>query len=248
MELYAGMVDNLDHNVGRLLSYLESIGELDNTLIVFMSDDGAAAEDFYHHKDYGPFIREHFNEDYDRMGKADSFISYGPQWAEAGSAPFRFFKGYTTEGGMIAPLIISGPRVSGNNKTSHEFLTLMDLAPTFYELGGAHYPDQYHGKKTYALRGTSLLPYLGGFTSRVHGSDYVFGIEHANFAMLRKGDWKITNVERPFEKMNFKLYWVSEDLAELNDLKEAEPEKFSELLAEWESFYGEVGIQVPVPE
>jgi len=248
MELYAGMVDNLDHNVGRLLNYLEEIGELDNTLVVFMSDNGAAAEDFYHHKNYGPFIREHFNEDYDRMGKADSFISYGPQWAEAGSAPFRFFKGYTTEGGMIAPLIISGPGVHQKNHTSHEFLTLMDLAPTFYELGGAQYPDAYQGKKTYALRGTSILHYLSGSASRVHDSDYVFGLEHANFAMLRKGDWKITNVERPFEKQNFKLYRVSEDLAELHDLREAEPGKYAELLSEWEAFYREIRIQVPIPE
>ncbi len=248
MELYAGMVDNLDHNVGKLLNYLEEIGELDNTLVVFMSDNGAAAEDFYHHKNYGPFIREHFNEDYDRMGKADSFISYGPQWAEAGSAPFRFFKGYTTEGGMIAPLIISGPGVRHKNHTSHEFLTLMDLAPTFYELGGAQYPDAYHGKKTHPLRGTSILPYLSGSASRFHDSDYVFGLEHANFAMLRKGDWKITNVERPFEKQNFKLYRVSEDLAELHDLREAEPEKYAELLSEWEAFYREIRIQVPIPE
>ena len=248
MELYAGMVNNLDHNVGRLLDYLEEIGEINNTLVVFMSDNGAAAEDFYHHKNYGPFIREHFNEDYDRMGMADSFISYGPQWAEAGSAPFRYFKGFTTEGGMIAPLIISGPGVADKNGISHEFLTLMDLAPTFYELGRAKYPETYRGKKTHALRGTSLLPYLGGSSSRIHRNDYVFALEHANFAMLRKGDWKITNVERPFDKGNFKLHRVSDDLAELHDLKETEPEKYAELLAEWESFFREVRIQVPVPK
>ena len=92
MELYAGMVDNLDYNIGRLLDYLKDIGEFENTLIVFMSDNGAAAEDFYHHPRYGPFIREHFNEAYERMGEPDSFISYGPQWAEAGSAPFLLFQ------------------------------------------------------------------------------------------------------------------------------------------------------------
>ncbi len=81
MELYAGMVDNLDLNIGRLIQHLKHIGEYENTLIVFISDNGAAAEDFYYHEYFGPFIREHFNDDYESMGKPNSFISSGPQWA-----------------------------------------------------------------------------------------------------------------------------------------------------------------------
>ena len=247
MELYAGMVDNLDYNIGRLIDYLKDIGEYENTLIVFMSDNGAAAEDFYHHSHYGPYIRANFNEDYERMGKPDSFISYGPQWAEAGSAPFSYFKGYTTEGGMNAPLIITGPAVHRRNEVSDEFLTLLDLAPTFYEMAGARYPDRFLGRQTYPLKGESLLPYLTGKTARTHGDDYVFALEHANFAMLRKGKWKITNVERPLDKSNFKLHNLEEDLAELRDLKEAQPEIYEELLEEWDVFADEIRLQIPPP-
>ena len=247
MELYAGMVDNLDYNIGRLIDYLKDIGEYENTLIVFMSDNGAAAEDFYHHPHYGPFIRAHFNEDYERMGKHDSFISYGPQWAEAGSAPFSYFKGYTTEGGMIAPLIISGPVVHRRNEISDAFLSLVDLAPTFYEMAQARYPDRFLGRQTYPLKGESLLPYLTGKTARVHGDDYVFALEHENHAMLRKGRWKITNIEMPFDEANFKLYDISKDLAELKDLKEKEPEVFRDLLGEWEKFSREIRVQIPPP-
>ncbi|MDX1590771.1 MAG: sulfatase-like hydrolase/transferase, partial [Balneolaceae bacterium] len=105
MELYAGMVDNMDYNIGRLVSYLKEIGEYDNTLIVFLSDNGAAAEDFYHHPYFGPFLQEHYTEEYSVMGMEESFISYGPQWAEAGASPLKYFKGYTTPGGINTPLV-----------------------------------------------------------------------------------------------------------------------------------------------
>jgi arylsulfatase len=247
MELYAGMVDNLDYNIGRLIDYLKDIGEFDNTLIVFMSDNGAAAEDFYHHPRYGPFIRSRFNEDYERMGKADSFISYGPQWAEAGSAPFSYYKGYTTEGGMVAPMIVSGPLVNRRNEINHRFLSLIDLAPTFYELAGATYPKRFLGRQIHPLMGESLLPYLRGKTARIHDADYVFALEHRNYAMLRKGKWKITNIQRPLKTENFKLFDMSSDLAELRDLKDAEPEVFADLLREWDVHAREIKMQIPTP-
>ena len=247
MELYAGMVDNLDYNIGRLLDYLKDIDEFENTLIVFMSDNGAAAEDFYHHPNFGPFIRKHFNENYERMGEPDSFISYGPQWAEAGSAPFSYFKGYTTEGGMIAPMIISGAGVRRSNEIHQGFLTLLDLAPTFYEVAGARYPDRFLGRQTYMLKGKSLMPLLEGTTARVHGDDYVFALEHYNSAMLRKGPWKIVNTKKPLSGENFRLYNVARDLGEQEDLKEQEPEIYEELMAEWEAYSREVKVQVPPP-
>ena len=247
MELYAGMVDNLDYNIGRLFDYLKDVGEYDNTLIVFISDNGAAAEDFYHNDSYGPFIRSHFNEDFERMGKPDSFISYGPQWAEAGSGPFSYFKGYTTLGGMTAPMIISGPGVKRRDEISHGLATILDLAPTFYEISGAIYPRRFLGRQTYRLKGESLAPFLMGTTARIHGDNYVFGFEQNNYAMLRKGDWKITNIQRPFKTENFKLYNISDDLSEQHDLKSQEKEKYNELLSEWKVFSQEIKMQVPTP-
>lgn len=247
MELYAGMVDNLDENIGRLLLHLEEIGEMENTFILFMSDNGAASEDFFYNDRYGPFIRKHFNDSFECMGDPDSFISYGPQWAEAGSAPFRYFKGFTTEGGMVAPMIITGPGLKQKNKIHHGFVTLMDIAPTFYELAGAEYPETYRGKEVYPLKGESLIPFLTGQAQSVHGAEYVYGMEHGNRAMIRKGDWKITSSKLPFTPENFELFNLSEDLAELHDLKETHPEKYKELLEEWSRFSNRIKVRVPTP-
>lgn len=247
MELYAGMVDNLDYNIGRIIQHLKDIGQFENTLIVFMSDNGAAAEDFYNNSYFGPFLKQHFNDDYETMGQPNSFISYGPQWAEAGSSPFRHFKGLTTEGGINAPMIIAGPTIERNNEIHHEFVTLMDIAPTFYEVAQATYPEIFEGDEIYPLKGNSLMPFASGKSEQIHSSEYVFGLEHNNLAMIRKGDWKITNITRPFLEENFKLYNIAQDLAELTDLKESEPEKYKELLGEWRKFSNEVKVQIPPP-
>ncbi len=247
MELYAGMVDNLDYNIGRLILYLKDIGQFENTLIVFMSDNGAAAEDFFYHPDLGPFIREHFNDDYETMGQPNSFISYGPQWAEAGSSPFRYYKGYTTEGGIIAPMIMAGPNVERINEIQDVFVTLMDLAPTFYEVAQVKYPERFDEHDIYPLKGNSLIPFVSGKENLIHSSEYVFGLEHDNLAMIRKGEWKITNITSPFHEGNFKLYNLTQDLAELHDLKEVEPAKYNELIEEWRKFSNEVSVQIPPP-
>lgn len=247
MELYAGMVDNLDYNIGRLIQYLKDNGLYENTLIVFMSDNGAAAEDFYYDQEYGPFLREHFKDDYENMGKPNSFVSYGPQWAEAGSSPFKYFKEFTTEGGINTPMIISGPDITKKNEISDEFVTLMDLAPTFYEVAQTTYPEKFEGNDLYPLKGNSLIPFLTGKTEQIHSSNYVFGLEHNNRAMIRKGDWKITNITSPFLEENFKLYNLSQDLAEQNDLKESEPEKYRELIEEWKKFSTDIKAQFPLP-
>ena len=247
MELYAGMVDNLDFNIGRLIQHLKNIGEYGNTLVLFMSDNGAAAEDFYYHASLGPFIRKHFNDDHESMGKPNSFISYGPQWAEAGSSPFRHFKGLTTEGGIVTPMIISGPGVVRKNEINHNLVTLMDIAPSFYEVAKTEYPPTFRSKNLYPLKGKSILPVVSGAADEVHSSEYVFGLEHDGRAMLRKGHWKITNNTRPFLPENFALYDLSKDLAELHDLKNRQMDKYKELLQEWSKFSNEIKAQFPPP-
>ena len=251
MELYAGMVDNLDHNIGRLITYLKEIDEYENTLFVFMSDNGAANRDFIdgdRYKELSKILRENYNDDYDNMGNANSYISYGPQWAEAGSSPFRYYKDYATQGGINTTMVISGPRVSRKNEIHHGFTSLLDLAPTFYELADIKHPKEYHGNEIYPLKGNSLIPFISGSSDLIHDSNYVFAIEHYGHAMLRKGDWKITNFIRPFKVENFGLYDLSNDITEQNDLKTKEPEKYKELLNEWDTFSKEIRIQTPPPK
>jgi arylsulfatase len=121
MELYAGMVDNLDYNIGRLINYLKDIGEYEHTLIIFLSDNGAAGEDFYCRDGFKELLQANFTDSYDDMGKPNSFISYGPQRAEAISAPFKYYKSFSIEGGMTVSRMASGPGVNAQNPINESF-------------------------------------------------------------------------------------------------------------------------------
>ncbi len=243
MELYAAMVDNLDRHIGQLLQYLEESKQFDNTIIVFMSDNGAAAEDFYNRRDGpGPFLRENYDNSYDNMGKASSFVSYGPQWAQAGAAPFKLFKYYSTQGGIVTPLIISGRNVERKPGLQNTFITVMDLAPTFLELAGIKYPATYNNKKVAPMLGESCLSFIRGKANAVHANSYVFGLEHDGQCLLIKGNWKITNISRPFDETSFALYNLSEDLGETTDLSKSNPKKFTEMMNEWKVFKKKTGV------
>lgn len=246
MELYAGMVDNLDYNISRLVNYLKKIGKYENTLFVFMSDNGAANRDFINDNRYQIF-KEYYNDDYDNMGQANSYISYGPQWAEAGSSPFRYFKDFATQGRINTTMIIKGPSVSRKNEIHHGFVSLLDFAPTFYEVANVKYPETYNDNRIYPLKGNSLIPFVSGQSNEIHDSTYVFALEHYGNAMLRKGNWKITNFTRPFKSENFALYNLKNDLGEQNDLKEIHKEKYEELISEWNKYSIEAKIQHPTP-
>lgn len=245
MELYAGMVDNLDTNVSRIINHLKEIGKYENTLIIFISDNGAAGEDYFGDPGIRPNINPYFNDDFEDMGKPNSFISYGPPWAEAGTAAFKYFKEYSTNGGIIAPMIVSGPLIKNTNTVNGDFVTIMDIAPTIYELSGINYPEKWKGNPVYPLRGTSLFPVVSGAEKDIHPDTYVFAMEHAGHAMLQKGHWKITNKVRPFNEANFELFDLSQDLGENHDLKNTAPAKYKELILDWRAFSKEVRLQLP---
>ncbi|MGB5387426.1 MAG: arylsulfatase [Eudoraea sp.] len=245
MELYSGMVDNLDVNIGRIVQHLKDIGEYENTLIIFMSDNGAAGEDYYNNPVIRPHINPYFNNNYETMGEANSLISYGPQWAEAGSSPFRYYKEYATNGGIIASMIMSGPMVEQQNVIANDFLTVMDIAPTLYDIAKINYPPEFNGNSLFPLKGKSLLSFISGKAEVIHTNDYVFGLEHSGNTMLRKGQWKITNFSDPFSLSAFELYNLDEDLGEMHDLKTSHPEKYQEMYQEWTNFASDIKVQLP---
>ena len=244
MELYAAMVENLDDHVGRLVGQLKSTGLYNNTLIVFMADNGAAAEDFYHRGPAGfvSHTRRHYDNSYENMGKPMSWVSYGPQWAEAGSAPFSRRKSYTREGGLVAPMIIRGPGVEGQATINRSYFTVMDLAPTFIEIAGATYPSNGSVKP---MLGESMTGLLSGEASEVHGDDYVTALYHAGRAFLRQGGWKLVTAEPPFDESKFELFDIDADPGETNDLAEAESARFSEMIALWRVTRRKLGIILP---
>ncbi len=245
MELYAAMVSNLDEHVGRLVAYLRQHGLYDNTLIVFMSDNGAAAEDFYGNPEWGDYYaytRAHYNNDFENMGKPDSFVSYGLGWAEAGSAPFSRFKGFTREGGITAPMIISGRGVSVRGAINSAYLTVMDLAPTFLEVAGAEYPAE---GSVQPMRGASMSSLLAGQSSTVHDEDYVTVHAHGGRVALRQGRRKLTNLERPFDESRLELFDLQADPGETRNLAETMPGKYEEMLELWSVERRARGIVLP---
>lgn len=234
MELYAGMVDNLDHHIGRVIQMLKDIGEYKNTVIVFMSDNGAAGEDFYNHPN-ADFLRSKYDNSLENMGTPRSFVSYGPPWAEAGSAPFRYFKGYTYEGGIVAPMIIRSPTMETGGDIYDGFTILTDLAPTFYEIAGVSYPDSLDGSPIRPLPGTSLTPILQGDTAKIGSRDNAWIMEHEGRLLVRKGDWKLVSKEW-VDTTNFELYNLARDPSESHNVKDQHPGKFQELIEEWKEY------------
>lgn len=242
MELYAAMVQNLDFHVGRLVDHLKEIGEYDNTLIVFMSDNGAAAEDFFYVGQFSDYLQGNYDNSYENMGRPMSWVSYGPQWAEAGSAPFSRYKGFTMEGGMVAPMIVTGPGVEREGEIHRSYTTVMDLAPTFLELAGAEYPSD---GSVWPMLGESILAVLNGGSETVHANDYVTTLFHSGRAFVRQGKWKLVNLDRPFDEAGFRLFDLEADPGETRDLSTREPERYTLMLELWRVKRRELGIVLP---
>lgn len=239
MELYAAMVDNLDHHVGRLVDWLKDNGQYENTLIVFMSDNGAAHEDFY---ETLPYVRAHYDNPYERMGRAGTWISYGAPWAEASSAPFSRYKTYTREGGMVAPFIARGPGVTSHGAIADAYVTVMDVAPTLLAMAGAKYPAD---GSVASMEGESMTALLSGAADRVHDDAYTTAFFHGGRAFARQGRWKLVTLEPPFEESKFELFDLVADPGETTDLSASEPGRHREMLELWRTERTRLGIVLP---
>ena len=234
MEIYAGMIANLDYNIGRLVQYLKDIGEYDNTLFVFLSDNGPDAFEFNETPDK--------KNPYPYMGTANSYTAYGPQWAHASSAVNSFYKGYSSEGGIHTPMIVKMPFKNEGGNLTNTFTTIMDLAPTFLEVAGAKYPSTYKGHALMSYQGTSILPFLDKKKKSIHDADYVMGWELFGRCAVRKGKWKITKIERPFGYGEFELFDMEKDPTESHDLSKQNQQVYQEMLHHWNDYVKDNGV------
>ena len=237
MELYAAMLDNLDFHVGRILDSLQTKGLLENTLIVFMSDNGAAANDFYVTEPFQSFLQPRYDNSYENMGLPTSFVSYGPQWAHAGAAPFNRYKGFGTEGGTAVPIIVTGPMVPFRGEITGAYATVMDLAPTILEIAGATYPGSHGSSSTRPLLGQSMLALISRRSDSVHAPDYVVAFEQNGRAFLRRGDWKLVAHDLRQGEDAFMLFNVAKDLGETTDLSSISPTKYLEMKTLWSQYW-----------
>jgi arylsulfatase A-like enzyme len=242
MQVYAGMVEALDHYIGRLIKYLKDAGIFDNTVIVFLSDNGAEGNDPRVILENETWIPTNFNNSIDNMGRANSHISYGPRWAEVSSTPYKDFKGFPTEGGLLSPAFISYKGFQGQ-MINDSFASVMDIAPTLLEIANTRHPGNYYkGRAIHPIKGKSMLDMLTGESNAIHAKDYVMGWELFNRKAIRSGSWKITWIEAPHGNNRWALYDLSTDPLEQNDLADKNTSKLNEMIALWKIYIKENNV------
>jgi arylsulfatase len=221
MATYAAMIDCVDQNVGKIIKTLKETGAYDNTLILFLQDNGGCAE--------GGNLGSNNNA---ICGTPESFALYGRCWANASNTPFRKYKKWEHEGGNATPLIAHWPAgISGKLKNSlvAEPTHLIDLMATCVDLSGAKYPQTYKGNKIIPMEGKSLRPI---FEAKAFKRNEPIFFEHQGNKAVRKGKWKLVS-----EKSGkWELYDMDADRTELHDLANSKPEKTKELSAEYDAW------------
>lgn len=239
MEIYAAMVDSMDTNIGRVISYLDDTGRLDNTFVLFISDNGPAGQVA---KDYMvvPSVRQRFEQadhSFDNMGGATSYVFYGPHWAAAASSPFRGTKGEITEGGTRVPAIIAGVGVSRQNAISDAYTSVMDVVPTVLALAGIDVAEQVAGRTVAPVTGRSLVPLFGtGAPDRIHTDGEPIAYELHGQRVVVDGDWKLLLMPAPLGAGHWQLFNLADDPGEHRDLADKQPEIRQKLIAAWDRY------------
>ena len=246
MEVYAAMVERMDWNVGRVVDYLRARGKFDDTLILFLSDNGAEGSLLEAWPAFGPnleqVIAEYYDNSLDNIGRGNSYVWYGPRWAQAATAPSRLYKAFTSEGGIRVVSFLHYPKVARQQEISHDFGTVMDILPTLLELTGTTHPGQhYRGREITPPRGKSWLSWLQG-QGPVHDEHTITGWELFGRKAIRQGQWKAVFIPAPSGPETWQLYDLASDPGEVHDLAQAQPERLAALLDHWQDYVRQTGV------
>jgi arylsulfatase len=231
MATYAAMVDRMDQNIGRVLADLKRSGELENTLIFFLSDNGACAEwdPWGFDGDSGPKNVLHTGAELEKMGQPGSYFSFGSGWANTCNTPFRLYKHYTHEGGISTPLIVHWPAgMKRQGEIDARPGHIIDLMPTCLEAAGARYPKQFKGKAILPAEGESLVAALRGAPAR----ERTIYFEHEGNRAVRQGKWKLVALRGG----EWELYDEDADRTEQKNLAAREPERVKAMAAQWDAW------------
>jgi arylsulfatase len=264
MEVYAGMITNMDRNIGRMIEQLRNNGQLENTVIFFLQDNGGCAEPMLRNRE--PFMvpvpegskMEPMDKDELQTalipyrtrdgrpvwrgrvlaGGADTYVAYGQSWAWLSNTPFREYKHWVHEGGISTPLIVSWPAgISNTGERRQRPGQLMDIMATVVELSGARYPLVFKGEEIYPCEGKSLA---GTFEKDDPEDDRYLYWEHEGNRAIRSGEWKLVyksdNTGKDIPLSAWELYNMKNDRTETVDLAAKYPDKVALLAAEWERF------------
>ncbi len=253
MELYAGMVENLDDNVGRLVNHLKKIGEYDNTLFIVFGDNGAEGSDLFQMIAGTPGTRNFLyaakkwsNTDMKAWGDPGSYVAYGPMWAQVSMTPFSQYKGWLGEGGIRNAMIVSGPVVQRPKGSIDNGLTsIADIMPTLLDIAGASYPKAQGGHDLPPLIGKSLAPVLSGAVDSPRTDQDYLAWELFGNRAVRQGDWKIRWEIEPLGKARWELFNVTIDAAERHDRAAEKPEKLNTMIALWDDYARKNNVILP---
>lgn len=244
MEVYAAQIDSMDQGIGRIVAELKRQGRLDNTVVLFLADNGGCHEDV---TGWDPFVRKALGVDRDvRIGNfpclmpggRDGFCSYATEWANVSNTPFRMYKCWTHEGGISTPLIVHWPGgIQSKNALRHQAYQLPDIMATLLDITGSDYPVTYNGHPVLPFEGESMAP---SFDSAEHERREPLFWEHEGNAAVRDGKWKLvrnysarTSGVEGMDPLNrrgeWELYDLAVDRTELHDLAAAEPERVASM-------------------
>lgn len=253
MELYAGLMENLDFHIGELIAHLKEIGEYENTIFIVFGDNGAEGNDLGAMIAGQPgslnslfFASKWSNNNVNAWGEPGSYVGYGPGWAQASMTPFGQYKGWLGEGGVRNALIVSGPinkRAKGS--INNGLMSIADIMPTLLEITGTSYPKTHNGKELPPMIGKSWTKVLAGEAeSPRNAQDYLAWELFGNRA-LRQGDWKLRWEYAPFGKSDWELFNVTKDPSERKDLAAANPTKLKEMIVLWEDYVKKNNVILP---
>ena len=249
MAVHAAMIDRMDQGIGRIIEALRQTGKLDNTLILFLSDNGASPENAMR---FGPGFdrpgqtrdgREvHYPINKDVLpGPQTSFTSIGEVWANVANTPYQYAKAQSFEGGIHTPMIAFWPNAISKGGFTDQTGHVMDFMPTFVELAKTQYPTIFKGAAITPVSGASLVATLKGKDAREHEALYN---EHYGARYVREGEWKLVSLSNDTA---WRLFRINDDQTELNDLARNNPGLVQRLAAQWRA-WAVVHSVIPKPK
>ena len=253
MELYAGMMENMDFHIGRLIDHLKKIGEYENTIFIVFGDNGAEGTDLFAQIAGTPGTRDFLyaaikwsQTHPNAWGDPGSYVGYGPMWAQVSMTPFSQYKGWVAEGGIRNALVVSGPVVKRPaGSINHGIMHVADIMPTLLEVAGTSYPKTSGGSELPPLMGKSWGPMLTGQVESPRTTKDHLGWEVFGNRAVRQGDWKLRWQYKPFGKGDWELYNLATDPAERIDLAAERPDKLKEMLGLWNDYVQANNVILP---
>jgi arylsulfatase len=250
MEVYAAMIDEMDRHTGRLIDFLDESGQLENTFILFLSDNGPEGHDLDETWPMAAFpdirntIDLSHDFSYEAMGRPGSYVLYGANWANAGSPAFRLHKAFPTEGGSRVAAFAWHPALVDQPRIVHDFIYVTDVVPTVLDIAGINHPgSEFQGRQIEVPEGISFKPVLEGRSTAVQ--DRIVAQELLGKRVVRTGPWKLVHMPEPYGTGDWQLFNIDDDLSESTDVSAQHPDIVSKLRRAWDEYAEENNVIIP---